>query len=225
LSKARNQGSAEGRFLFLSKAKNQGSAEGRFLFLSKARNQGSAEGRFLFSTLTSFSSNDKKQKSTLKGEQGMKGKLLKVNKIKNGIVIDHVRAGEALKVCQILGILPRTKEMVTVAMNVFSRKMGRKDIIKIENKKLNSSEIHKIAIISPEATINIIEDFGVKQKEQVKLPKEIIGIIKCPNPTCVSNANEPIQSKFLKEKDGKAFKCHYCGYQIIDSEELMKSII
>lgn len=157
----------------------------------------------------------------------MKENLLKVKKIKDGIVIDHIRAGEALKVCKILGILPRTKEQVTIAMNVPSSKMGRKDIVKIENKKLNSSEVHKIAIISPEATINIIEDFEVREKEQVRLPETIVGLIKCQNPACITNdPREPIQSKFLREVRDKSpsFKCYYCG-QIIESEKLMESII
>jgi len=159
-----------------------------------------------------------------------KGKLLKVSKIKKGTVVDHITRGRALDVCKILGIFPRTGETVTIAMNVKSQKMseGEKDILKIEGRNLDPSEVHKIAIISPEATINIIRNYAVIKKEQVQLPKEIIGMIKCPKPTCISNnPTEPIRSKFLTRRDNNnnlSFQCHYCG-QIIDSEDLAKSII
>jgi len=157
----------------------------------------------------------------------MEKKGLKISPIKNGVVIDHIKAGQALNVCKILEISPGTEKIVSIAMNVRSRKMGRKDILKIEGRKLEIAEIHKIVIISPNATINIIENCKVEQKEKVRLPEMIVRIIKCQNPTCISNdPKEPIKSKFLRENQGgnSSFKCWYCG-QIIEAEKLIESII
>jgi len=160
-------------------------------------------------------------------ESKIKEDELKIKRIKNGIVIDRIRAGQVLNVCKILNIFPGTQKVISIAMNVASQKMFRKDILKIEGRKLEIPEIHKIAIISPEATINVIEDFKVKQKENVKLPEMISGIIKCQNPNCISNdPQEPIISKFIRKGTLNNFslQCYYCGY-IIEEEKLMESII
>lgn len=157
----------------------------------------------------------------------MERKELKITPIENGIVIDHIKAGQVLNVCKILGILPGSQKVVSIAMNVESKKMGKKDILKIEERELDISEIHKIAIISPRATVNVIKSYRVIQKEKVKLPSTIIGIIKCQNPNCISNdPKEPIKSKFLREgKNGDfSFRCYYCG-QVIESEKLIESIM
>jgi len=160
-------------------------------------------------------------------ESKIKEDELKIKRIKNGIVIDHIRAGQALNVCKILNISPGTQKVISIAMNVESKKMGRKDILKIEERKLEIPEIHKIAIISPEATINVIENFEVKQKENVKLPEMISGIIKCQNPNCISNdPQEPVVSKFIRKGAPNNFflQCYYCGH-IIEEEKLIESII
>jgi aspartate carbamoyltransferase regulatory subunit len=151
-------------------------------------------------------------------------KELKIRPIKNGIVVDHIVAGQVLNVCKILKILPGSEKVVSIAMNVDSKRLGlgRKDILKIEGRKIEHvDEIAKIAIISPDATVNIIEDFLVKEKRQVEIPSEIIGIIKCPNPNCISNVpEEPVKTKFKKEKRGSEvfFSCLYCGYFIYHNE-------
>jgi aspartate carbamoyltransferase regulatory subunit len=137
-------------------------------------------------------------------------KELKVPRIKNGTVIDHINAGNAVKVLHILGIPKSSSSIVSVAMNVKS-KIGKKDIVKVENRELDPREVDKIALISPKATINIIRDYGVTNKHRVKLPNEIIGIVSCSNPTCVSNANEPVESRFkIIRKDPLKIKCYYC---------------
>jgi len=155
-------------------------------------------------------------------------KAWKIRPIKNGIVVDHIVAGQVLNVCKILKILPGSEKVVSIAMNVDSKRLGRKDILKIEGRKIEDvTEIAKIAIISPEATVNIIEDFQIKEKRQVEIPLEIVGIIKCPNPSCISNApEEPVKTKFQKEKRGSEvfFSCLYCGY-IIYPDEIASAII
>ena len=137
-------------------------------------------------------------------------KELKIPLIKDGTVIDHITAGNAVKVLHILGIPISTSSIVSVAMNVKS-KFGKKDIVKVENREIDPQEVDKIALISPKATINIIRDYKVTKKHKVELPNEIIGIVSCSNPTCVSNANEPVKSRFkVIEKDPPKIKCYYC---------------
>jgi len=146
-------------------------------------------------------------------------KELKIPRIKNGTVIDHIPAGNAVKVLRILGIHEKTTYVVSVAINVKS-KLGRKDIVKVENRELDPHELDKIALISPKATINIIRDYDVAEKHKVELPKEITGIVSCPNPTCVSNANEPVNSRFkVVCKDPPRIKCYYCEREPDDIAE------
>jgi len=135
-----------------------------------------------------------------------------VSKIRNGTVIDHIPAGTALHVLRILGITGREGIVVAVLMNVESKKIGKKDIVKVENRELDPKEVNKIALIAPKATINIIRNYEVFKKYHVHIPDEIVGIVKCPNPTCVSNSkNEPIESRFLVvSKDPIRIKCYYC---------------
>ena len=146
-------------------------------------------------------------------------KELKVPRIKDGTVIDHITAGNAVKVLHILGIPKTTSFTVSVAMNVNS-KLGKKDIVKVENRELDPKEVDKIALIAPKATINIIRDYRVTKKHKVKLPDEIVGIVSCSNPTCVSNANEPVESRFkIISRDPPKIKCYYCEREPEDIAE------
>jgi aspartate carbamoyltransferase regulatory subunit len=101
-------------------------------------------------------------------------------------------------------------------MNVPSKNLGRKDIVKVENRDIDTSEINKIAVIAPEATINTIQEYKVTKKEKVSLPDIIVGIIRCPNPQCITNKErEPIKSVFkVKEKDPLVLRCKYCEREI-----------
>jgi len=143
-------------------------------------------------------------------------KELRVEPIHNGTVIDHIRAGQALNVLKILGITGASKAVISVAMNVPSKIIASKDIVKIEDRELAPEEVDKIALIAPNATINIIRDYEVIEKHNVHLPDEIEGIIKCANPNCISNTKEPISSKFvLHEVDPLQFRCFYCDRILI----------
>jgi aspartate carbamoyltransferase regulatory subunit len=124
------------------------------------------------------------------------GHELHVSKIKEGTVIDHICVGYALEVVKILGITGREKRTMSIAINVPSKSLKTKDIVKIEGRALNPQEINKIALISPHATINIIRNYMVVEKSEVKLPHVIENIIKCTNPICISNTDEPIGTKF-----------------------------
>ena len=152
----------------------------------------------------------------------MARKTLRVSKIKEGTVIDHITGGHALDVIKILGIKGRAEGVVTVAMNVPSKRHGTKDVVKVEGRELNPKEVDKIALLAPHATINIIRDYKVAEKERVKLPKVIRGILKCANPACISNSSEPVQPTFYVEKeDPLRLRCHYCGY-IMEKQDVLK---
>lgn len=159
------------------------------------------------------------------GDEEKEKKLL-VSKIKNGTVIDHIRAGFALRILKILGISGEEGVTVSIAMNVESSKLGTKDILKIEQRELKKSEWDKIAILSPKATINVIKDFEVIEKAKVELPDKIQGIVNCPNPTCISQKEEEnIDSEFLLvSRNPPELKCAFCG-TFVKGEELVSQLV
>jgi aspartate carbamoyltransferase regulatory subunit len=142
---------------------------------------------------------------------------LKVRPIRNGTVIDHIAGGQALNVLKILGIAGTTDAMVSVVMNVAGRKIGTKDIVKVENRELKQEEVDKISLIAPKATINIIRDFEVVAKYNVDLPDKIIGVVRCLNPNCISNTQEPIKSRMgVEVKNPVLLRCEYCEKPITE---------
>ena len=147
---------------------------------------------------------------------------LRVKKIREGTVIDHISAGHSLTVLRMLGFSGKETNVISILMNVPSKKLGMKDILKIESRELNPSEVDKIALIAPHATINIIRDYNVVKKKNVKLPKVIRGPIECSNPTCISNAKEPIKSTFMVvSEDPLCLRCHYCS-RLIEKEDILR---
>ncbi len=152
----------------------------------------------------------------------MSKRTLRVSKIRDGTVIDHITRGHALDVIKILGINGRSGGIVTIAMNVPSEKLGSKDIVKVEGRELNPEEVDKIALLAPHATINIVRNYRVVEKQRVKLPHLIRGIVKCGNPACISNSNEPIKSMFYVEsEDPLRLRCHYCG-RVMEKEDILQ---
>ncbi len=131
-----------------------------------------------------------------------------ISPIKNGTVIDHITPGEGLTVIRILGIDRRSDVTMTIASNVASSRGGRKDLVKIENRELLKAEVDRIALIAPDATISIIRNFKVADKKYVEVPEDIVGVIKCPNPNCITNTAEPVESRFTVHPRG--FRCRYC---------------
>lgn len=146
---------------------------------------------------------------------------LLVRRIRNGTVIDHIVAGEALNVVKILGITGSTPEALSIATNVPSGQMGKKDIVKLNDRELSKEEVDRIALISPRATINIIRDYKVCEKKGVEIPDLIEGLVRCPNPGCISNTNEPIRSRFFVTQKG--LRCAYCDWVI--GHDITNSII
>ncbi len=138
-----------------------------------------------------------------------KKKELSVSAIQEGTVIDHIPADCLFKVISILG-LDHCKNLITFGTNLGSQRYGKKAIIKVADKFFENEDLNRIALVAPEARLNIIRDYEVVEKKLVTIPNEIIGIAKCFNPKCITN-NEDVTTKFtLVESDHLALKCHYC---------------
>lgn len=136
-------------------------------------------------------------------------KQLSVSAIQNGTVIDHIPANTLFKVIQILG-LDRIDNQITFGTNFESKKLGRKAIIKISGIYFEDEDINRIALVAPEAKLNIIKDYEVVEKRVVEVPDSIRGIAQCMNPKCITNF-ETVTTKFkVVSKKNVALKCHYC---------------
>ena len=152
----------------------------------------------------------------------MTEKKVAIRPIGEGTALDHLPAGTALK---ILDIIKPGNSKITVAVNVESKKMGRKDLLFMEDRFLDDAEIDKISLLAKGATLNIIKGEKIVKKEIIDYPHHgrMNGIIKCINPNCISN-REAIKSKFdlISESPLKA-KCFYCE-TIMDRNEIVRSI-
>ena len=140
----------------------------------------------------------------------MKEKTLSVSAIKEGTVIDHIRAGQALKIIRLLHFAENQRR-VTVGLNLKSQSTGLKDIIKIEDVFLTPSQAAQIAIFSSSATVNVIENYKVAKKFRVEMPEAIASVLACPNSRCVTNA-ESLPTLFTVEENNShvILRCHFC---------------
>lgn len=141
-------------------------------------------------------------------EQKKKLKL-KVSAISEGTVIDHIPSESLFDVISILE-LDKTRNMITFGANLDSGKLTNKAIIKVSNQFFENDDINRIALIAPHAKLNIIRDYEVVEKKVVEVPDRVIGIVKCFNPKCITNA-EPITTSFsVISKEPITLKCKYC---------------
>lgn len=139
----------------------------------------------------------------------MKEKEMLVAAIKNGTVIDHIPTEKTYQVVNLLG-LEQLSTPVTIGYNYRSKKLGRKGIIKAEDKFFTDEEISRLSVVAPNIVLNIIRDYEVVEKKTVTTPDELRGIVKCNNPKCITN-NEPMPTLFhIVDKDQGILKCHYC---------------
>ena len=146
---------------------------------------------------------------------------LRVKKIREGTVIDHITAGNALSVLKILGLTGAGDNVVSIVMNVPSQKIGTKDIVKIEGRELSPDEVDRISLISPKASINIIRNYQVVEKQKTKMPNVIRGIVACANLSCISNSKEPVTQIFIVENEEPLkMRCHYCN-RIMSKEDVI----
>jgi len=145
-------------------------------------------------------------------------KQLLVSAIEGGTVIDHIPARTLFKVIKILG-LDRIRNQITFGTNLDSKTDGKKAIIKIAGVFFEDDDINRIALVAPNAKLNIIRDYKVVEKRVVAVPDTITGIAKCMNPKCITNF-ESVTTRFrVVSKKPVALKCHYCE-KITDQERI-----
>ncbi len=132
--------------------------------------------------------------------------MITVEKISNGTVIDHICGGKGKKVLSLLGINENYPHRVALMMNVPSKKLGKKDIVKIEGIFVDVENANLIALITPHATINIIKNEKVEKKFVAELPEKL-SIGKCPNPNCITNFEHEFE-EFIKSNE--LYRCSYC---------------
>ncbi len=137
-----------------------------------------------------------------------KGKL-NVTAIENGTVIDHIPANNVFKVIHILN-LESNKNQLLFGDNLSSEKYGKKGIIKVSNTFFEDNEVNKIAIVAPTASIIEIRNFEVVAKKQVKVPEQLINIVKCFNPNCITNIESVTPRLTVVDKVEMKLQCHYC---------------
>ncbi len=135
----------------------------------------------------------------------MKNEML-VAAIQNGTVIDHIPSDKTYQVAQLLG-LHQLATPVTIGYNFLSKKLGKKGIIKVEDKFFTDEEISRLSVVAPNIVLNIIHDFEVVEKKTVTTPEVIRGIVRCNNPKCITN-NEPMPTLFHVANG--ILTCHYC---------------
>ncbi len=146
-------------------------------------------------------------------------KHLDVSAIKDGSVIDHIESKSTLKVADILNI-QEEEQVVLVGMNLTSKFLGKKGIIKIGGKIIDQKEVNKIALIAPNATVNIIKDYEVVKKFKIAVPDIIEGIVKCFNPNCISNHYNTQSKLHVVNKNPIKLQCHYCE-RIMNAKDLV----
>ncbi len=133
---------------------------------------------------------------------------MNIDSIRNGIVIDHIKAKKGLEIYDILN-LGKLDCSVAVITNARSKKLGKKDIIKID--KNIDINLDILGYLDPNITINIIKDNNIIKKYHVELPGEIVDIIKCKNPRCITSIEQELKHVFvLTDKDKKQYRCKYC---------------
>ena len=137
---------------------------------------------------------------------------MNIDSIKNGIVIDHIPAGRSMTLYRLLG-LDDLDCSVAIIKNVTSKKMGKKDIIKIDSQLDVNLDI--LGFIDPDITVNIIKDGIRVEKKQMALPEEITGVLACKNPRCITSVEQELPQRFkLSDRENKVYRCIYCETKV-----------
>jgi len=134
--------------------------------------------------------------------------MLNINKIKDGIVIDHIRAGQGIRIFNWLG-LDKAPYTVAFVMNATSEIMGKKDIIKIDNAIAINFDV--LGLIDPNITVNIIKDQEISEKINLQLPEKVENVLICKNPRCITSTEKYIPHVFhLENPELQTYRCEYC---------------
>lgn len=133
---------------------------------------------------------------------------MNIDSIKNGFVIDHITAGLGMKIFNLLN-LDELDCSVALIKNVPSKKMGKKDIIKIDADIDVNTDI--LGYVDPDVTVNVIKNGIIAEKKQIELPRQLTGVIKCKNPRCITTTEQELPKIFkLTDKDSRIYRCLYC---------------
>ena len=133
---------------------------------------------------------------------------MNIDSIKNGIVIDHITAGQGMRIYNLLG-LDSLDCSVALIKNVSSRKMGKKDIIKIDSDFDVDTDI--LGYVDPDVTVNIIKDGKTVEKKSIALPEKLTGVLTCKNPRCISATEQELPQIFkLTDRARRVYRCIYC---------------
>ena len=136
---------------------------------------------------------------------------MNIDSIQNGVVIDHIRAGQGMRLYHLLK-LDETELSVAIIRNVVSQKMGKKDIIKIDADIPVNLDV--IAYVDPDATVNIIRNGELVEKRQMELPLELHDVLTCKNPRCITSTEQELHHIFrLSDRNEKVYRCIYCETQ------------
>lgn len=152
--------------------------------------------------------------------------MRRVTAIRNGTVIDHIPAGSALRVLELLNIGKGTSVPVSLVMNVPSKRMGTKDIVKVEDRELTQAELDRLALVAEGASVAIIRAYSVAEKLEITLGDEIVDVVRCTFSNCITqNPREPLAHRLrVLSKSPLHIRCHYCG-RPQDLDELVKNVI
>ena len=133
---------------------------------------------------------------------------MNIDSIKNGYVIDHIKAGKAMEIYEILGLNDLDCQ-VAIISNAKSKKTGTKDIIKIDRNI--DLVFEKLGFIAPEVTVNIVKDDEIIEKRKLDLPEKIVNVVKCKNPRCITSIERDLDQVFiLTDKINTVYRCKYC---------------
>lgn len=136
---------------------------------------------------------------------------MNIDSIKNGFVIDHIKAGGGMQVYKYLN-LEELDCPVAIIKNVVSKKMGKKDIIKIDGDI--ELDLDVLGYIAPDATVNVVKDKEIVDKKHLALPETLTGVIQCKNPRCITTTEQDIEHIFkLTDKENHVYRCIYCEAQ------------
>ena len=152
--------------------------------------------------------------------------MRRVTAIRNGTVIDHIPAGHAMRVLEMLGINNSSSVPVSMVMNVPSKKKGTKDIIKVEDRELTQDELNRLALVAPDAHVAIIRAYVVAEKLTIELGGEVTNVVRCTFSNCITtNPREPLPHRLkVLSREPLELRCHYCG-RPQDLEELVRNVV
>jgi aspartate carbamoyltransferase regulatory subunit len=136
---------------------------------------------------------------------------MNIDSIKNGIVLDHIRAGQGMELYRFLN-LEALDCPVAIIKNAPSKRMGRKDIIKIDAEY--AVDLNVLGYVAPDITVNVIQDEKLVRKYNPVLPEELVDIVKCKNPRCITATEQELPHVFrLTDRENRVYRCLYCETQ------------